>query len=210
MNRINRTASSAIAALGLLAVVTACAPGDSTTSPSTSPSPSESVDASQAPISGDTPAPASQDEAWVGSNEALQDYLEQQYLVYESTGENPERLEPFAAGKAYEDSIEVARQLAEKQITIEGAPVFRSDATASDYGWLELPDGSSIEFGLYFIEGCLDLSEQLAFNADGSPAAVSSQRIGAVEFTVQYYPDLQRWKVNEQTTTDGQEGALQC
>ncbi|MGJ1428469.1 hypothetical protein ACR8AY_14650 [Clavibacter sepedonicus] len=133
-----------------------------------------------------------------------------QYEIQADAGADPNRIDPFATGTVLMQVKSVAAQLAEKKGTVTGAPIWTSDASTTTFGELTPAGGAPIANGVVYLKGCLDISNQSASNADGSPAPVSDQKVAPVQANVRYIPAEKSWKVYETSNISGQAGAPQC
>lgn len=207
---MNRTTTIGI---GLIAVaivlgVTACT-GDGAPTPTSSSTqgPTTTNQPTLSPTGVDPPIDS--DDAWEHATDAITDFLVVQSAIQADAGAGVDRIEPYATGEALDGVRQVAAQLSEKQIRVDGDTFFTPNAAASSFGDLTTAQ-ATIPNGVVYVVGCYDSSKQMPRYADGTDAPVPDVRVVPVQFVVTYVPEALAWRVERATNITAQDGAPSC
>jgi hypothetical protein len=194
-----------VPALLSIALLAGCAPevGLANTPSSTPvpapPSSTPTADSSPSATPDEIPggAPATEEVAVDGAEQAIADFLRIRGEVDSSGGVDTAPLEAISSGAALEVALGSARRVVELNWTTTGQLVFEpTQGYATD---AQAVDGTTIPFGGAFITGCQDGKSYLVTNADGTPANTPARN--ELEFTVLWNTLENKWLVDNVIAT---------
>jgi len=175
-----------------------------------SPAPEPPKAASTTPTSSATPtpttaigtveAPQTADEAIAGAESAAQTYLDVRAEIEVEHPEDSSSIDAIAMGDVATTMHGIASNLLKDGTISTGHYGF--DVTEASAGDLTASDGTVVPFGAVALTGCFITTEMNSTNADGTPAAMNSNRRGMARMIVFYLAAEKAWLLNELGATE--------
>lgn len=196
----SRTVGIVGAALVMALLVVGCtSPGPeptkaaaATPTPSATPTPTAAI--------GTVEAPQSAEEAISGAKAAAQTYLDIRAEIEVEHPEDSSAIDTIAMGDVAATMHNIASNLVTDGTISTGHYGF--DVTDASAGDLTASDGTVYPFGAVNLTGCFITTEINSTNADGTPAAMNSNRRGMARMMVIYAPAEKTWLLMDLGATE--------
>lgn len=173
------------------------------------PEPTKAASATQTPsatptptaaISGTVEAPQTAEEAIAGAEAAAQTYLDIRAEIEVDHQEDSSAIDTIAMGDVAATMHAIASNLLKDGTISTGHYGF--DITEASAGDLTASDGTVYPFGAVVLTGCFITTEMNSTNADGTPAAMNSNRRGMARMIVFYVAAEKTWLLSELGATE--------
>ena len=162
--------------------------------PTSSPTPTPTAEI------GAVEAPQSAEEAIAGAESAAQIYLNVRAEIEVEHPEDSSSIDAIAMGDVATSMHGIASNLLEDGTISTGHYGF--DVTEASAGDLTASDGTVYPFGAVALTGCFITTEMNSTNADGTPAAMNSNRRGMARMIVFFVAADKTWLLSELGATD--------
>jgi hypothetical protein len=181
----------------IVALLAAGCAGPAAVAPAASVPPAATATPTPTPtaVAGEVEAPQSEEEAIDGATAARQAYLDIRSEIEIEHPADSSAIDSVAIGEVAEDMHRIAAELDEDGKITAGS--YSYEVTGAYAGDLTASDGTVYPFSNAQLEGCFSTEGISATNADGSPAAMNSNRTGVVKVSVFYVSAQAKWFVAE-------------